>query len=81
MANLYTIEDLLIGKSYRSKSISDGKIVSAQKSDTWYGREAQGYFVEIDSGSIRNTYRHVAVGSVDEASPVWSENGRGWSNV
>jgi hypothetical protein len=80
MANLYTIEDLLIGKSYHSKSISNGKIISAQKSDTWYGREAQGYFVEIDSGSIRNTYRHVAVGSVDEASPVWSENGYGWSN-
>ena len=78
MANLYTIEDLLIGKSYRSKSISDGKIVSAQKSDTWYGREAQGYFVEIDRGSIRNTYRHVAVGTVDDHSPIWSENGRGW---
>ena len=80
MANLYTIEDLLIGKSYRSKS-TEGTIVSAQKSDAWYGREAQGYFVEIDTGLMNNTYRHVAVGSVDEASPVWSESGRGWSNV
>ena len=77
MANLYTIEDLLVGKSYRSKS-TEGTIVSAQKSDAWYGREAQGYFVEIDEGRINNTYRHIAVGTVDEHSPVWSENGRGW---
>lgn len=80
MANLYTIEDLLIGKSYRSKSIPDGKIVSAEKSDTWYGNNAQGYFVEIQEGrSLRNTYRHVAVGEVDNLSPIWSENARGWN--
>ena len=79
MANLYTIEDLLIGKSYRSKSIPDGKIVSAEKSDTWYGNNAQGYFVEIDEGRINNTYRHVAVGEVDNLSPIWSENARGWN--
>lgn len=66
MANLYTIEDLLIGKSYRSKSISEGKIVSVQKSDQWYGRSAEGYLVEIDTGSLRNTYRHVAVGTIED---------------
>ncbi len=64
MANLYTIEDLLIGKSYRSKSISDGKIISAEKSKDalWYGENTEAYFVEIQEGrSLRNTYRTVAV--------------------
>ena len=63
MANLYTIEDLLIGKSYRSKSIFDGTIVSAEKSKEalWYGENTEAYFVEIDEGSSRNTYRTIAV--------------------
>ena len=64
MANLYTIEDLLIGKSYRSKSISDGTIVSAEKSKDalWYGENTEAYFVEIQEGrSLRNTYRTIAV--------------------
>ena len=63
MANLYTIEDLLIGKSYRSKSIFDGTIVSAEKSKEalWYGENTEAYFVEIDEGSFRNTYRTIAV--------------------
>ena len=64
MANLYTIEDLLIGKSYRSKSISDGTIISAEKSKDalWYGENTEAYFVEIQEGrSLRNTYRTVAV--------------------
>ena len=63
MANLYTIEDLLIGKSYRSKSISDGTIVSAEKSKDplWYGENTEAYFVEIDEGSFRNTFRTIAV--------------------
>jgi hypothetical protein len=63
MANLYTIEDLLIGKSYRSKSIFDGTIVSAEKSKDplWYGENTEAYFVEIDEGSFRNTFRTIAV--------------------
>ena len=64
MANLYTIEDLLIGKSYRSKSISDGTIISAEKSKDalWYGENTEAYFVEIQEGrSLRNTYRTIAV--------------------
>ena len=63
MANLYTIENLLIGKSYRSKSISDGTIISAEKSKDalWYGENTEAYFVEIDTGSFRNTFRTIAV--------------------
>ena len=63
MANLYTIEDLLIGKSYRSKS-TEGTIVSAEKSKDplWYGDNTEAYFVEIQEGrSLRNTYRTIAV--------------------
>ena len=63
MANLYTIEDLLIGKSYSSKSLTDGTIVSAEKSKgaLWYGDNTEAYFVEIDEGRINNTFRTVAV--------------------
>ena len=63
MANLYTIEDLLIGKSYSSKSLYDGTIISAEKSKDplWYGDNTEAYFVEIDEGRINNTYRTVAV--------------------
>jgi hypothetical protein len=63
MANLYTIEDLLIGKSYRSKSLTDGTIISAEKSKDalWYGENTEAYFVEIDTGSFRNTFRTIAV--------------------
>jgi hypothetical protein len=63
MANLYTIEDLLIGKSYSSKSLTDGTIISAEKSKgaLWYGDNTEAYFVEIDEGRINNTFRTVAV--------------------
>ena len=63
MANLYTIEDLLIGKSYSSKSLTDGTIVSAEKSKgaLWYGDNTEAYFVEIDTGRINNTFRTIAV--------------------
>ncbi len=59
MANLYTIEDLLIGKTYRSKSV-EGEIISAEKSDVWYDN-AESYLVEIRSGSGKYTYRTIAV--------------------
>ena len=64
MANLYTIEDLLIGKTYRSNSLQ-GKIVSAEKHSAWFGRNAEGYLVEIDTGMIKNKFRVVAVGEID----------------
>lgn len=64
MANLYTIEDLLIGKTYRSKSL-EGKIVSAEKHEAWFGRDAQAYLVEVDTGMIKNKFRVVAVGEIE----------------
>jgi hypothetical protein len=63
MANLYTIEDLLIGKTYRSKSI-EGEIISAQKSTQplWYGENTEAYLVEVvNPMSFRNSFRTIAV--------------------
>lgn len=64
MANLYTVESLLVGKTYRSSTLT-GEILSAQKSDAWYGREAQAYLVEVRKpNSIHTAYRTVAVGEI-----------------
>jgi hypothetical protein len=61
MANLYKIEDLLIGKIYRSKSLT-GEIVSAEKDNrsVWYGDNTESYLVEVNS-IYRNQWRTVAV--------------------
>ena len=63
MANLYTIEDLLIGKTYRSSTLT-GEIISAEKSQQpiWYGDNTEAYLVEInDPASFRNQFRTIAV--------------------
>jgi hypothetical protein len=59
MANLYTIKDLLIGKTYNSKTLR-GEIISADKSDVWY-ENAESYLVQIRSNTGRYTYRTIAV--------------------
>ena len=63
MANLYTIEDLLVGKYYRSKSV-EGEIRYAEK-DTravWYGENCENYLVEIrPANSFRTTWRTLVV--------------------
>lgn len=44
----YTIESLLVGKTYRSNSRHlEGVIKSAEKSDAWYGREYQAYLILV----------------------------------
>ena len=63
MANLYTIQDLLIGKIYTSKTLR-GEIISAEKSPKpiWYGENTEAYLVEIFSAhTLRNKYRTIAV--------------------
>lgn len=60
-ANFYTVEELLVGKLYRSKTLQ-GEIVSAEKNPAHvhYG-EAESYLVRVyDSGKYH--YRTVAVG-------------------
>ena len=59
MANLYTIENLLVGKTYNSKTLR-GEIISADKSDIWY-ENAEGYLVQVRSDTGKYTYRNIAV--------------------
>ena len=61
---LYTIEELLIGKTYRSRNRHfEGEIVSAEKRDgIWYGENTEAYLIKIYyKGSIRNKYATIAV--------------------
>lgn len=61
-ANVYSIENLLVGKTYRSRSV-EGEIVNAEKHPhaVWY-EGCESYLVEIrPTNSIRNTYRTLAV--------------------
>ena len=61
MANLYTIESLLIGKTYDSKTLR-GEIINAEKTTQpiWYGENTDAYLVSVYSnGSYK--YRTVAV--------------------
>ena len=60
-ANLYNIESLLIGKTYRSRSVV-GEIVSAEKHPkaVWY-QDAEAYLVEMRKQGGGYTYRSVAV--------------------
>ena len=60
-ANLYNIESLLIGKTYRSRSVV-GEIISAEKHPqaVWY-QDAEAYLVEIRKQGGGYTYRTVAV--------------------
>jgi hypothetical protein len=66
-ANIYTIENLLVGNYYRSKTMF-GEITYAEKDNraVWYGDNCQSYLVEIlpNSGYNnwgRKTWRTVAV--------------------
>lgn len=61
-ANIYRIEDLLIGKTYRSRTLT-GEIVNAEKHPhaVWYDG-CESYLVEVRStNSIRNQFRTLAV--------------------
>lgn len=63
-ANLYSIENLLVGKSYRSRSV-EGEIVDAEKHPkaVWYAN-AEAYLVRIRKHGGGYTYRTVAVEGV-----------------
>jgi hypothetical protein len=60
MANLYSVEQLLVGHNYRSRSC-EGEIISAEKSDVYF-ENAEAYLVRIKTKySIKDTYRTLAV--------------------
>lgn len=47
-ARTYTIDNLLVGKYYRSQSRNnEGIIQEAEENDAWYGREYQAYRVRV----------------------------------
>ena len=60
-ANLYTIEDLLIGKIYRSKSLT-GEIVEAEPHPkSVYYSNATPYLVRVRGEGANYQYRTIAV--------------------
>lgn len=61
-ANVYSVESLLVGQEYRSRTLT-GKIVHAEKHPkaVWY-QDCESYLVEIrPEYGIRNQYRTIAV--------------------
>ena len=61
MANLYTIENLLIGKIYNSKTLR-GEIVDAEKHPSCvHYADAEAYLVRVRSEGANYHYRTLAV--------------------
>jgi hypothetical protein len=60
-ANVYTIENLLLGKTYFSRTIQ-GEIIDAEKtSKVWYA-DCDTYRVKVrPHKSFKDTYRYLAV--------------------
>ena len=60
-ANVYSIENLLVGTYYRSPSLR-GEIISAQKDEraVWY-QDCESYLVEVKSDLGGYQFRTVAV--------------------
>lgn len=60
---LYTIENLLVGQTYRSRSRNfEGVIKHAQKREgIWYGENTEAYLIEVDVRGLRNKFATIAV--------------------
>ena len=60
-ANVYSVESLLIGKTYNSRSVT-GEIIDAEKTDkVWYS-ECDTYRVQVrPHHTFKDTYRYLAV--------------------
>jgi hypothetical protein len=68
-ANVYTIENLLVGKMYRSNSLT-GEIISAEKNDSVWYANADTYKVQVRPIysaplNLKDTYRYLAVKTSD----------------
>ena len=59
---LYTIENLLIGKNYRSKNRHfEGEIVHAEKREgIWYGENTEAYVIQVKTPAYLS-YRYATV--------------------
>jgi hypothetical protein len=60
---LYTIENLLIGKSYKSRSrFIEGSIIEAEKRDAiWYGENTEAYLIKVRPNRGNDFYATIAV--------------------
>ena len=65
-ANVYTIENLLVGKTYHSKTLK-GEIISAEKhpNAVWY-QDCESYLVQVRPHypsvfNLKDTYRILSV--------------------
>jgi hypothetical protein len=61
---LYTIENLLVGKTYRSRTRHfEGEIVSAEKREgIWYGDNTEAYLITVRTpSSLSDRYATIAV--------------------
>jgi len=61
---LYTIESLLVGKNYRSRTRHfEGEIVSAEKREgIWYGENTEAYLIGVNAkGKLHTQYATIAV--------------------
>jgi hypothetical protein len=60
---LYTIENLLVGKNYRSTNRHfSGEIISAEhRPAIWYGENTEAYLIEVRTGGLRNKFATIAV--------------------
>jgi hypothetical protein len=60
-ANVYSVENLLVGKMYHSRSVS-GEIIDAEKSDNVWYANCDTYKVQVRPLNFsKDTYRYVAV--------------------
>jgi hypothetical protein len=68
-ANVYTIESLLVGKTYKSRTLT-GEIISAEKDNlVWYA-DCDTYKVQVRPHysaplNLKDTYRYLAVRTND----------------
>lgn len=60
---LYTIESLLVGKSYKSRSrFIEGTIVHAEKREAiWYGDNTEAYLIQVRPNRGNDFYATIAV--------------------
>jgi hypothetical protein len=64
-ANVYSVENLLVGKTYYSNSLK-GEIISAEKDNSVWYSESETYLVQVRPHyskplNLKDTYRYVAV--------------------
>jgi hypothetical protein len=68
-ANVYTVESLLVGKTYKSRTLT-GEIISAEKDNSVWYADCDTYKVQVRPHysaplNLKDTYRYLAVRTND----------------